>query len=161
MKHTKIGDCEPECERCKMDWRTAVDRIRIEEPTMRDELPETAEAMRTLLEEFETARAERDFFREVTKENDGPGTPLMRRRLLMQKLEERFPNPEPFRSDRVPEEHYIAVIDALIAVARKAKALAVMCSPSPNRPVEMGMNRREKLALEIQDDISKIPGTRL
>ncbi len=49
--------------------------------------------------------------KDVAALEGGPGTPTARWRLLLDALEKRFPNPEPFRSDRVPEEHYLEAID--------------------------------------------------
>jgi len=48
----------------------------------------------------------------VSETTDGPGTAAYRLRWLLDELERRYPNPEPFRSDIGPEEHYIRAIDA-------------------------------------------------
>lgn len=48
----------------------------------------------------------------MSETTDGPGTAAYRLRWLLDELERRYPNPEPFRSDIGPEEHYIRAIDA-------------------------------------------------
>lgn len=47
-------------------------------------------------------------------DNKGPGTPTARWERLLEELEKRFPNPEPHRSDRMPEQHYLDSIDKLL-----------------------------------------------
>lgn len=49
-------------------------------------------------------------------ENDlqGPGTPTARWEYFLEELEKRFPDPEPSRSDRTAEQHYLQTIDTLL-----------------------------------------------
>jgi hypothetical protein len=47
--------------------------------------------------------------------NLGPGSVNYRFTFLMRELENRFPNPAPYRSDRMPEQAYLEAIDALLA----------------------------------------------
>lgn len=46
--------------------------------------------------------------------NEGPGSPTARFGRLMAALEARVPNDQPYRSDRLPEDAYLAAIDRLI-----------------------------------------------
>lgn len=47
-------------------------------------------------------------------DNKGPGTPTARWEYLVEELEKRFPDPEPHRSDRMSEQHYLDSIDKLL-----------------------------------------------
>lgn len=53
--------------------------------------------------------------------DQGPGTVPARWHWLMQELERRLPDPEPYRSDRGPEEWYMAQLDGLLARLRRAE----------------------------------------
>lgn len=60
-------------------------------------------------------REEISALKHLLETSTGPGTPTARWELLLTELETRFPNPEPYRSDRVPEEYYLAKIDQMMA----------------------------------------------
>lgn len=51
----------------------------------------------------------------------GPGTVPARWHWLMRELERRLPDPEPFRSNRGPEEWYLVQLDDLLARLRRAE----------------------------------------
>lgn len=50
------------------------------------------------------------------REDQQPGTPAFRLRVLLEQLDERFPMPEreSLRSDRTPEQWYLSQLDAAL-----------------------------------------------
>lgn len=52
----------------------------------------------------------------------GQGTPAARWQALMAALEQRFPDPRPYKSSQTPETHYLEAMDRVIAHLAAAQA---------------------------------------
>jgi hypothetical protein len=79
--------------------------------------------------------------------NEGPGTPTARWLWLLEELEKRFPDPEPCRSDRTPEEHYLKAMDAQAEELRALIRELIFKPPNKSKAEVPGLEDRLRKAL--------------
>lgn len=97
--------------------------------------------------------------KEQIERSKGPGTPYARFEWIMEEMEKRFPNPDPYSSARTTEDQFFRTLDAHLAKQQNAVAVLMRQCERASADYDKMLGRahvaESKLSL-AQDKISDL-----